>query len=95
MSTVISAFFVVGLMVIGFVSLAQSRRTSSLRLRQRNIRWAMGAFGTLTITVLVTLLGETVQTLVIIAASFWLARHLYRGTSPWVRFLEKKVASLL
>ncbi len=95
MSTVLSALLVAGLLALGFVSLAQSRRATSQRLRRRHIKFAIGSFGSLVIIGLVTMLGETVQTLVIIAAVMWLARHLYRGTSTWVRFVEEKVANML
>jgi hypothetical protein len=95
MTTVLSAVIVLGLVVMGIVSINQSRRATTIRLRQRHIRWAMGAFGTLGIITFVTLLGETLQNLVMIAAIVWFARHLYRGTSPWVRFVEKKLADML
>lgn len=95
MSTIFSALVVFGCLLLGASSVLQYRRTTSVRARSRHLKFAIGAFGSVVIMGLVTLLGETVQTLVIIAAVFWLARHLYRGTSPWVRFVEKKVAQML
>lgn len=95
MSTVFSALLVVGLLIAGVASLHHSRKARTQGLRRRHIKWAIGSFGTLAIMGFVTLLGETVQTIVIIAAVIWLARHLYRGTSTWVRFVEEKVANML
>jgi hypothetical protein len=77
-------------MLVGGIACYQSRRATSRKVRLRLIKVAIGAFGSLAIVGLVGLLAELLQLVVILIAITWLARHLWHGTSPVVRFIEKR-----
>lgn len=91
MSTTLFLTLGVVSIAVGMVSIAHSRKARTRRLRVRSARIAVGAFGSLAILLAVNLLADVLPLLVVAGLVWLLVRHLWRGNSSILRFVEQKI----